>query len=225
MPRGPASRAVAFSCATTWAGVNAGYLFRTSAATPATIGAENDVPLARPYGKSGASARGTVLAMSKPGAARSTQSPYELNPVSFAALQANGRQPFRAWWQLGCGMSARATERMDMSTTRHGATEPSAERRRGSRLPVALLAVGVVVCLAAALLVGGGAHVRRTGDESVTAAPVVSGSPAVAADATTTPTRARVTSPAPSTRRTPTPSAASKPPVASRSTPANSPRT
>lgn len=35
-----------------------------------------------------------------------------------------------------------------MRTTRHGAAEPSRERRRAIGLTVALLAVGVVVCLA-----------------------------------------------------------------------------
>lgn len=117
-----------------------------------------------------------------------------------------------------------------MRTTRHVAAEPPRRRRRAIGLPLALLAVGVVVCLAAALLIGGSADTRRTADESVTAAPASvpadSGSPTAAADATMAPTQAQVTSPPPSPRGIPTPSAASRPPVASRSprTPANSPR-
>ncbi len=113
----------------------------------------------------------------------------------------------------------------------HGAAEPRRKRRRAIGIPLVLLAVSVVVCLAAALLIKGGADTRRTADESVLAAPASvaadSGSPTMAADATTAPTRARVTSPPPSPRRTPTPSTASRPPTASRSprTPANSPRT
>jgi expansin (peptidoglycan-binding protein) len=120
---------------------------------------------------------------------------------------------------------------MDMRTTMHGAAQPLRKHLRAIGIPLALLAVGVVVCLAAALLIGGSADTRRTADESVTTAPATvpadSGSPTVATHATMAPTRPPVTSPPPSPRGTPTPSAASRPPVASRSprTPANSPRT
>ncbi|MEU4292772.1 expansin EXLX1 family cellulose-binding protein [Kribbella sp. NPDC026596] len=116
-----------------------------------------------------------------------------------------------------------------MRTTMHGAAEPLRKRRRVIGIPLALLFVGVVAFLAAALLIGGRADTRRTAEESVTAAPASvpadSGSPTVAADASMAPTQAPVTSPPPSPRGTPTPSAASKSPAASRSprTPANSP--
>ncbi|WP_410789615.1 expansin EXLX1 family cellulose-binding protein [Kribbella sp. C-35] len=117
-----------------------------------------------------------------------------------------------------------------MRTTMHGAAEPLRKHRRAIGIPLALLAVSVVVCLAAALLIGGSADTRRTADESVMAAPASvpadSGSPTAAADATMAPTQPLVTSPPPSLRHTPTPSAAGRPPVPSRSprTPTNSPR-
>ncbi|GAA1589572.1 hypothetical protein GCM10009742_40110 [Kribbella karoonensis] len=73
------------SRAITCAGVYVGHLLRTSAATPATIGDENDVP-ERPitYGSNpaGVFERGAVLVMLKPGAAMSTVSPYVLKLVS-----------------------------------------------------------------------------------------------------------------------------------------------
>ncbi|MEV0794567.1 expansin EXLX1 family cellulose-binding protein [Kribbella sp. NPDC050459] len=94
-----------------------------------------------------------------------------------------------------------------MRTTRHGAAEPLRQRWRVIGIPVALVSVGVVVCLAAALLIDGGADTRRTAKESVVDAPASvppdSGSPTAAALAT----------------MAPTPSAARRP-----RTPANSPR-
>jgi expansin (peptidoglycan-binding protein) len=109
---------------------------------------------------------------------------------------------------------------MDMRTTKYGAEQPPRKHRRTVGIPLALLAVGVVVCLAAALLAGGSAGLRHTADVSVTAAPASippdSGSPTAAADATTTPTRPPLTSPPPSPRRTPTPATTStRPPAAS----------
>ncbi|TCC36267.1 expansin EXLX1 family cellulose-binding protein [Kribbella speibonae] len=110
-----------------------------------------------------------------------------------------------------------------MRTTRHGAAEPLRQRWRVIGIPVALLSVGVVVCLAAALLIGGDADTRRTATESVADAPASvpadSGSPTAPALATMAPTRTPVTSRPPSPRRAPTPSAAGRP-----RTPANSPR-
>lgn len=95
----------------------------------------------------------------------------------------------------------------------HGSAEPLRKRRRTNGIPLALLAVAVVVCLATTLLIGGIADTRRTAEEPVTPAPASdpadSGSPTGAAYATTGPTLAPVTSPPPSPRRTP------KPPVAS----------
>jgi expansin (peptidoglycan-binding protein) len=97
---------------------------------------------------------------------------------------------------------------------------------------VSLLAVGVVICLAAVLLNGGGDAPRRTADKSVAAARANvspdSGSPDATADATTAPTQPPVSSPPPSPR-TPTPSAAGKPkPPAATRTPkvaSSTPRT
>lgn len=107
-----------------------------------------------------------------------------------------------------------------MRTTKHGAAQLPKKHRRAVGIPLALLAVGVVVCLAAALLSRGGAAPRRTADVSVTAAkasvPPDSGSPDATADATTALTQPPVTSPPPPPR-TPTPSAASRPPAATRS--------
>lgn len=107
-----------------------------------------------------------------------------------------------------------------MRTTKHGAAQLPKKHRRAVGIPLALLAVGVVVCLAAALLSRGGAAPRRTADVSVTAAkasvPPDSGSPDATADATTALTQPPVTSPPPPAR-TPTPSAASRPPAATRS--------
>ncbi len=103
-----------------------------------------------------------------------------------------------------------------MRTTKHGGAQLP---RRYGRIPLALLAVGVAVCLAAALLSRGGAG-PHTADVSVTAAkagvPTDSGSPDVPADATTPVKQPPVTSPPPP-RRTPTVSAASKPPATTRS--------
>ena len=107
-----------------------------------------------------------------------------------------------------------------MRTTKHGAAQLPKKQRRAVGIPLALLAVGVVVCLAAALLTRGGAAPDRTADVSVTAAkasvPTDSGSPDATADATTALTQPPVTSPPPSPH-TPTPSAASRPPAATRS--------
>jgi expansin (peptidoglycan-binding protein) len=107
-----------------------------------------------------------------------------------------------------------------MRTTKHGAAQLPKKGRRAVGIPLGLLAVGVVVFLAAALLTRGGAAApRRTADVSVTAAeasvPSDSGSPDATADATTAPTQPLVTSP-PSSRRTPTPPASSRTPAATR---------
>lgn len=114
-----------------------------------------------------------------------------------------------------------------MRTTKHGGAQLANKHRRAVGIPLAVLAVGVAVCLAAALLTRGGAAPRRTGDVSVTAAKTSvqpdSGTPGVTADATTAPTRPPATSPPPSPRtpkplpRTPKPSAVSKPPAPTRS--------
>jgi expansin (peptidoglycan-binding protein) len=107
-----------------------------------------------------------------------------------------------------------------MGTTKHGAEQVPKEHRWALGIPVALLAVGVAVCLAAVLLTRGGDAPRRTAEVSVTAAkvstPPDSGSPEATADATTTPRQPPVTSRPPSPR-TPTPSAASRTPAATRS--------
>jgi expansin (peptidoglycan-binding protein) len=108
---------------------------------------------------------------------------------------------------------------MDMRTTKHGAEQVPKEHRWAVGIPVALLAVGVAVCLAAVLLTRSGDAPRRTSDVSGAAAKTRvapdSGSPDATADATT-PTQPPVMSPRPSLR-TPTPSAASKPPTATSS--------
>ncbi|MFI5625496.1 expansin EXLX1 family cellulose-binding protein [Nocardioides sp. NPDC051685] len=99
-----------------------------------------------------------------------------------------------------------------MRTTKHSAAQPLRRHPRIIGIPLALLAVGVVVCLSAMLL-GGGADTRRTADESVTAAPASdpAGSPTAAPDATITPAQSPIASPLPSPRGTRTPSAASRP--------------
>ncbi|MDX6280374.1 MAG: expansin [Kribbellaceae bacterium] len=114
-----------------------------------------------------------------------------------------------------------------MRTTKHGVAHLPKKRRRASGIPLALLAVGVVVCLAAVLLTRGGDAPRRTADVSVTAADASvapdSGSPDATAGATTAPTQPPATIPPPSPRtpkpspRTPKTSAVSKPPAATRS--------
>ncbi|MEU4191038.1 expansin EXLX1 family cellulose-binding protein [Kribbella sp. NPDC026611] len=100
-----------------------------------------------------------------------------------------------------------------MRTTKHSGVQPPRKHRQVIGIPLALLAVAVVVCLAAALLTWGNAEVRQTADVSDTAAPAGvppdSGSATAAADATTAPTRSLVKSPRHSARRTPTPTPAS----------------
>ena len=107
-----------------------------------------------------------------------------------------------------------------MRTTKHGAEQVPKERQWAVGIPVALLAVGVVVCLAAVFLPRGGDAPRRTADASVPAAqvslPPDAGAKAPTADATTAPARPPVTTP-PRSPRTPTPPVASKTPTASRS--------
>ncbi|MEV6415690.1 expansin EXLX1 family cellulose-binding protein [Kribbella sp. NPDC051718] len=107
-----------------------------------------------------------------------------------------------------------------MRTTKHGGAQLPKMHWRTVGIPLAALAVGVVVCLAAALLTRGGAAPRRTADASVPAATANvapdSGSPGATADSATAPTQPPATSPTPS-RRTPTPSVAGKPPAATRS--------
>lgn len=111
-----------------------------------------------------------------------------------------------------------------MRTTKHGPAQPLRKHRLAIGNPLTLLAVSVVVCLAAALLVGGSTDAWRATDESVTAAqssgPADSGSPTAAPDATIASTQPPVTSPSPSPRRTRKPSPASKP-----RTPSSTPRT
>jgi len=116
-----------------------------------------------------------------------------------------------------------------MRTTKHGADQLPKKHRWGVGISLALLAVGVVVCLAAALLTKG--DPGRTVDVSGTAATATgtpeSGSPDAAANAATAPTQPPVTSPPPSVR-TPRRPAASKPPAAtpsSRKTPSSSRKT
>ncbi|MEU0095713.1 expansin EXLX1 family cellulose-binding protein [Kribbella sp. NPDC006257] len=117
-----------------------------------------------------------------------------------------------------------------MRTTKHGAEQGPKTQWQYVGIPVALLAVGVAVCLVAVFLTKADAEPRRTAGGSVAAAkggvPLESGSPDATADATTAPTQPPVTSPSPS-RRTPTPSAAAKPPAAKRTAPVTSstPRT
>jgi expansin len=111
-----------------------------------------------------------------------------------------------------------------MRTTKHGAVQPPRKHRLAVGIPLALLAVGVVVCLAAALLAGGSADLRPTADGAARAAsaslPPDSGSPTAAADATTAPTQPPLTSPPPSPRRTPTPATASPRPATTSTRPA-----
>lgn len=110
-----------------------------------------------------------------------------------------------------------------MRTTKHGVAQLPKGHRRAVGIPLALLVVGVVVCLAAALLTRGGAAPRRTADVSVTAAdanvPPDSGSPDATADGTPAPTQPPVTSLPPSAR-TPTPAATRSSRVASSTPPA-----
>ncbi len=119
-----------------------------------------------------------------------------------------------------------------MRTTKHGGAQSPRKHRRAVGLPLALLAVGVVVCLAVALLNQGGAA-PRAADVPVTAAessvPPDAAAPGVTSEASTK-AKQPVTSPPPP-RRTPTASATSKPPASTRSpratasTPTRSPRT
>ncbi|WP_329493809.1 expansin EXLX1 family cellulose-binding protein [Kitasatospora herbaricolor] len=94
-----------------------------------------------------------------------------------------------------------------MRTTRHGAEQPPRKQRRALGIPLALLGVGVVACLAAALLAGGGADAGRPAGLPVTAAPAGvpadSGSPAAPAEATTAPTQPPVSSAPPPPTATP----------------------
>lgn len=114
-----------------------------------------------------------------------------------------------------------------MRTTKHGGAQLP---RRFGRIPLALLAVGVVVCLVAALINQGSAA-PGAADVSVSAAearvPADAGAPDGTADATTKVTQPPVTSPTPP-RRTPKASPAIKPPTSSprvaSSTPTRSPR-
>lgn len=109
-----------------------------------------------------------------------------------------------------------------MGTTKHGAEQVPKRQWQYVGIPVALLAVGVVVCLAALLTRGGDAP-RRTADVSVAATRANvspdSGSPDATADGTPAPTQSPVTSPPPSAR-TPTPAATRGPRVASSTPPA-----
>ncbi|EGD41511.1 product YoaJ [Nocardioidaceae bacterium Broad-1] len=110
-----------------------------------------------------------------------------------------------------------------MRTTNHGPSEPPRKHRLTIGNPLTLLAVSVVVCLAAALLIGGSTDAWRATDESATAAqssdPADSDSPTAAPDATIASSQPPVTSPSPSPRRTRKPSPASKP-----RTPSSTPR-
>ena len=110
-----------------------------------------------------------------------------------------------------------------MRTTNHGSAQPPRKHRLTIGNPLTLLAVSVVVCLAAALLVGGSTDAWRATDESATAAqssdPADSDSPTAAPDATIASSQPPVTSPSPSPRRTRKPSPASKP-----RTPSSTPR-
>lgn len=110
-----------------------------------------------------------------------------------------------------------------MRTTNHGVAQPPRRHRPAIGHPLTLLAISVVACLTAVLLVGGSTDAWRATDESVTAAqssgPVDSGSPTAAPDATIASTQPPVTSPSPSPRRTRKPSPASKP-----RTPSSTPR-
>ncbi|MET7278900.1 expansin EXLX1 family cellulose-binding protein [Kribbella sp. NPDC005582] len=93
-----------------------------------------------------------------------------------------------------------------MRTTKHGGTQSPGKYRDAVGIPLALLAVGVVICLAAALLNQGGAAPRS----AVTAAEssVQPAAPDVTADATTKATQPPLKSPPPARR---TPKATSKP--------------
>ncbi|MER7605872.1 expansin EXLX1 family cellulose-binding protein [Nocardioides sp. NPDC127503] len=97
-----------------------------------------------------------------------------------------------------------------MRTTNHGAAQARRKHRRAIGIPLALLAVGVVACLATVLLAGGSTDAWRTTDGSVTAASA-SGSPTAAPDATIASPQPPDASPLPSPRGTPTPSAKSRP--------------
>ena len=106
-----------------------------------------------------------------------------------------------------------------MRTTNHGAAQPLRKHRRAIGIPLALLAVGVVACLATVLLAGGSTDAWRTTDGSVTAASA-SGSPTAAPDATIASAQPPDASPLPSPRGTRTPSTTSRP-----RTPSSTPRT
>ncbi|MDQ4111662.1 MAG: RlpA-like double-psi beta-barrel domain-containing protein [Actinomycetota bacterium] len=97
-----------------------------------------------------------------------------------------------------------------MRTTNHGAAQPLRKHRRAIGISLALLAVGVVACLATVLLTGGSTDAWRTTDGSVIAASA-SGSPTAAPDATIASTQPPVASPLPSPRGTRTPAAKSRP--------------
>ncbi|WP_344849383.1 expansin EXLX1 family cellulose-binding protein [Kribbella ginsengisoli] len=105
-----------------------------------------------------------------------------------------------------------------MRTTKHGGAQLPKKRRRAVGIPLTLLAVGLVVCLAAAFLTRGRATPSSTADASVAAAeagvPPDSGSADATADATTAPTRPPAASLPPS-RHTPSSSTARKPPPSS----------
>ncbi|MFI5712323.1 expansin EXLX1 family cellulose-binding protein [Kribbella sp. NPDC051620] len=105
-----------------------------------------------------------------------------------------------------------------MRTTKHGTAQPPKKHRRTAGIPLALLAAGGVVCLAAALVTRGGADPRRTADVSAPAAQASvspdSAPPGGTADATTAPTQPPVTSPP--SPRTPKSSAVGRARAASR---------
>ncbi|MFB6720608.1 expansin EXLX1 family cellulose-binding protein [Kribbella sp. NPDC056345] len=114
-----------------------------------------------------------------------------------------------------------------MRTTNHGGAHLPRKHRRAVGIPLALLAVGVVVCLAVALLPQGGAA-PRAADVPVTAAkssvPSDAAGPHVTTGVTTKATQLPVTSPPPP-RRTPKTSTAGTPPATTRTASATRPAT
>ncbi|MFF4188287.1 expansin EXLX1 family cellulose-binding protein [Streptomyces sp. NPDC001691] len=104
-----------------------------------------------------------------------------------------------------------------MSTTKHGGSRPRRGwgRRRAVRISLMLTALGVLACLAVALLPSGGADTGRVTGAAVAAAPTGSGSVDPEIGAPTAAASSPVTSPPPSHPTTATPSAAGSPRAAS----------
>jgi len=111
---------------------------------------------------------------------------------------------------------------MGMRTTKHGGPQSPGKYRHAVGIPLALLAVGVVICLAAALFNQGDAAPRSAATTVKSSVPPETAAPDVTANAITKATQSPVKSPPPPRR---TPKATSKPtPTRAASTTERTPR-